>query len=141
PFVQSVTNPHPSFGGEDEETVEEARDRAPSTLRNRDRAVTVEDFGELAKQTPGASIKRAQAFPLLNPNFRLKRTGIEDTQSASQPRVRCGCKNATCGCNAIKEQEQGDDRTPQPEVPIPGALTVIVVPDGVAPDPMPTQGT
>src|SRR6266568_470703 len=109
PFVQSVTNPHPSFGGEDEETVEEARDRAPSTLRNRDRAVTVEDFAELAKQTPGAHIKRAQAFPLLNPNFRLVRSAA--------------------------------DGMPQAEVPIPGALTVIVVPDGVATNPMPTQGT
>jgi len=109
PALQGVTNPHPSFGGADEETVDAARDRAPSTLHNRDRAVTVDDFAEIAKQTPGANIKRAQAFALLNPNFRL-------TRSAA-------------------------DGMPEAEVPIPGAVTVIVVPDGTAPNPIPTPGT
>lgn len=108
-FIESVTNPHPSFGGADEETVDEASARAPSTLRNRDRAVTVEDFGAIAVRTPGAQIKRAQAFPLLNPNFRLLRSTT--------------------------------DGSPQAEVPIPGAVTVVVVPDSLSPQPIPTAGT
>ena len=109
PFIESVTNPHPSFGGADEETVDDASARAPSTLRNRDRAVTVEDFSAIAVETPGAQIKRAQAFPLLNPNFRLLRSAA--------------------------------DGMPKAEVPIPGAVTVVVVPDSLSAKPMPTAGT
>ena len=108
-FIESVTNPRPSFGGADEETVDEASARAPSTLRNRDRAVTVEDFAAIATQTPGAQIKRAQAFPLLNPNFRLLRSAA--------------------------------DGMPKAEVPIPGAVTVVVVPDSLSSRPIPTAGT
>jgi predicted phage baseplate assembly protein len=108
-FIESVTNPHPSFGGADEETVDEATARAPSTLRNRDRAVTVEDFSAIAVETPGAQIRRAQAFPLLNPNFRLLRSAA--------------------------------DGLPKAEVPIPGAVTVVVVPDSLSAQPIPTAGT
>jgi len=109
PFVQSVTNPHPSFGGADEETVQSARDRTPTRLRSRDRAVTPEDFESLAKGTPGAHIRRAQAFPLLNPNFRLVRSAA--------------------------------DGMPKAEVPIPGAVTVLVIPESLSEKPVPTEGT
>jgi hypothetical protein len=109
PFVQAVTNPHPSFGGADEESIEHAKARAPSTLRSAYRAVTVEDFAFLATETPGAHIRRAQAFPLLNPNFRLIRSAA--------------------------------DGMAQAQVPIPGAITVVVVPDSESNKPIPTQGT
>lgn len=109
PLIQSVTNAHPSFGGADEETVEAAQARTPNALRSRDRVVTTDDFEYLATATPGAHIKRAKAFPLLNPNFRLLR-------SAS-------------------------DGMPVAEVPIPGAVTVVVVPDSLLQKPIPTQGT
>ncbi len=52
--IQSVTNPSPSYGGADEETVQHAQDRAPMTLRTASRAVTTDDFAFLATQTPGA---------------------------------------------------------------------------------------
>lgn len=109
PFIQGVTNPHPSLGGADEESVEDAEERAPMTLRTGNRAVTVEDFAFLAKRTPGAQIQRAQAFPLLSPNFRLVRSAA--------------------------------DGMPQAQVPIPGAVTVVVVPSSQLPNPMPTPGT
>ena len=108
PFVQSVTNLRPSVGGQDEESVDEAEARAPMTLRTATRAVTGEDFAFLAQQTPGAQIKRAQAFPLLNPNFRVKRT--IDGQLTS-------------------------------EVPIPGAVTIVVIPESTLDKPIPSQGT
>ncbi len=108
PFVQAVTNPRPSYGGADEESIEDAKARAPNTLHSRDRAVTVEDFASLATETPAAHIKRAQAFPLLNPNFRLVRSA---------------------------------DGMAQAQVPIPGAITVVVVPDSEFDKPIPTQGT
>ena len=109
PNIQGVTNPVPSYGGADEETVQHAQDRAPMTLRTANRAVTADDFAFLATQTPGAQIARAQAFPLLNPNFRVKRSAI--------------------------------DGSAQIEAPIPGAVTVYVLPQSALPKPVPSEST
>jgi predicted phage baseplate assembly protein len=109
PFVQSVTNLRPSLGGQDEEDIATAQDRAPMLLRTANRAVTGDDFAFIAKETPGAQIARAQAFPLLNPNFRMKRPA--------------------------------GGGLPQAEVPIPGAVTIVVVPQSDLRMPMPTAGT
>jgi predicted phage baseplate assembly protein len=109
PFVTGVTNLMASYGGADEETVAAAQIRTPQVLRTANRAVTGEDFAFLAKETPGAQIARAQAFPLLNPNFRMRRSSV--------------------------------DGSPEVEVPVPGALTVVVVPESTDVMPMPTSGT
>lgn len=63
----AITNPFPSGGGQDEESLQDAKDRAPQTLRNRDRAVSVGDFESLAKQA--GNIKRTKALPLYHPGF------------------------------------------------------------------------
>lgn len=73
PYVDSVSNLSPSFGGQDEETVAEAKQRAPQTIKTRSRAVTAGDFEFLAKQTPGARIARAHAMPLHHPDYEPKR--------------------------------------------------------------------
>ena len=109
PGIQGVTNPIPSSGGADEESVEDAEDRAPMTLRTQNRAVTVGDFAFLAQQTPGAQIVRAQAFPLLNPNFRVLRSAV--------------------------------DGSAQVEAPIPGAVTVFVIPQSQQQPPTPNEAT
>ncbi|NLF65077.1 MAG: putative baseplate assembly protein [Chloroflexi bacterium] len=62
--VDSVTNVRPAQGGGDVESLEDVRLRAPHDLRMRDRAVTAEDFADLALQTPGVPIQRAYALPL-----------------------------------------------------------------------------
>jgi predicted phage baseplate assembly protein len=109
PFVSSVTNLRPSFGGADEESVAAAQVRTPQVLRTANRAVTGDDFAFIAKETPGAQIARAQAFPLLNPSFRMRRSTA--------------------------------DGTAQAEVPVPGAVTIVVVPESTEPMPMPSAGT
>lgn len=91
----AITNPFASAGGSEEETFEEVTDRAPRTLKARCRAVTPEDFEDLAKQA--GNVARAKALPLFHPDF--------------------------------------------PTVPVPGAVTVIVVPDSDAPNPTPNAGT
>jgi predicted phage baseplate assembly protein len=64
-----------AHSGRDEETLDEAKKRAPSSLRSRDRAVTAGDFEYLAAQA--ASIKRAKALPGFHPDFPyLKLPGI-----------------------------------------------------------------
>ena len=95
--VDSVTNQRPAFGGSDEETLDDAKARAPHALKSNDRAVTADDFEYMAVQTPGANIRRAKALPLTHPQF--------------------------------------------PDQPIPGVVTVIVIPDSDAPNPTPGQGT
>jgi predicted phage baseplate assembly protein len=53
PFVQSSRNPVPGNGGADAQTIEVTRQMAPVTVRTLDRAVTAQDFKELALTYPG----------------------------------------------------------------------------------------
>ena len=50
PYVSEVVNREAARGGVDGETVEEAKVRAPITLRAQDRAVTLRDYEELARR-------------------------------------------------------------------------------------------
>lgn len=83
--------------GRDEETLDDAKKRAPRSLRSRCRAVTADDYEFLAQQA--ASVRRAKALPLFHPDF--------------------------------------------PTVKVPGAVSVIVVPDApdAEPRPTPSDGT
>ncbi len=65
-----VTNPLPTTGGADDEPLEDALERIPGELRRRDRAVTPGDFRELALETPGADLVRAESLPLFHPPTR-----------------------------------------------------------------------
>ena len=64
-----VGNLDEAHDGRNEETLEEAMRRAPSSLRSRERAVTVADFEHLAEQA--ANVKRAKALPGFHPDFPL----------------------------------------------------------------------
>jgi hypothetical protein len=90
-----VANLLAAHSGRDEETLDEAKKRAPRSLKSRCRAVTAEDFEYLAMLA--ANVKRAKALPLFHPDF--------------------------------------------PGVKVPGVVTVIVVPDGDAPNSTPSDGT
>lgn len=61
-YVEAVTNPLPAEGGADRESVNEAKDRAPYTIKSRDRAVTSEDFEMLALRA-STSLARAKCVP------------------------------------------------------------------------------
>jgi hypothetical protein len=61
-YIDSVTNPLPATGGSDRESVEEAKTRAPFTIKSRDRAVTAEDFEMLALRASTA-LARAKCVP------------------------------------------------------------------------------
>jgi predicted phage baseplate assembly protein len=50
PFVASVENRHPARGGVDGEEIDNAKVRGPMALRTGNRAVTLEDYEELARQ-------------------------------------------------------------------------------------------
>jgi Baseplate J-like protein len=65
PYVDSVTNPVTAAGGADPERIENLIDRAPRQIRHGDRAVTIEDYEDLAIEASPA-VARAKCFPLLN---------------------------------------------------------------------------
>jgi hypothetical protein len=62
-----IMNPVASRGGSETETVDQARRRVPMILRHQNRAVTAEDFRELAALTPGVTVGRAEVLPLYRP--------------------------------------------------------------------------
>lgn len=97
PGLDQVTNHYPAENGADEEPIEDTKQRAPKELKARDRAVTVQDFEFLARQTPGVRVRRAHALALHHPQF--------------------------------------------PGVKVPGAITVVVIPESDNARPMPSEGT
>ncbi len=62
PFVSEVYNRRPAQGGIAAETIAEAMQRGPLALRSRDRAVTAEDYEELALAA-APSIARVRCVP------------------------------------------------------------------------------
>jgi predicted phage baseplate assembly protein len=110
-YVDSVTNLRPATGGRDEETIAEASDRAPAVIRTQYRAVTADDFADLAKMTPGVEIVRAYALAAHHPTLSVTRA-----QSAA------GSGEST-------------------DVPFPGLVTVLVIPRSTDLKPVPTPAT
>ncbi len=65
PFIDTVTNPEAATGGADAQTLDELTQLGPRTVRHGGRAVTFEDYEDLAMQaTP--EVARAKAVPLIN---------------------------------------------------------------------------
>ena len=80
PYVESVTNSVGAFGGSDPEEIDFAVERGASTVRHRNRAVTTEDYEDLARLA-SAEVARAWSIPLrdlaLDPNSDLgRRPGV-----------------------------------------------------------------
>ncbi|HEY6659991.1 MAG TPA: putative baseplate assembly protein [Pyrinomonadaceae bacterium] len=166
PFVESVTNLRPAVGGQDEETVDHAKLRAPESIRTRSRAVTGEDFEFLAKQTPGARIRRAKALALRHPDLEPTLATAPEKKSGSSC-TKCDCSGcggcarrhdprsyvkatqASCGCSQTRTTAStcGDMGTrkevPHTLVPVPGVVTIVVVPDVLKDDlkPIPSADT
>lgn len=66
PGVDRVENRRPALGGVAGESVEQAKQRGPMLLRTRDRAVTAEDYEELALRA-APSIARVRCVPATTP--------------------------------------------------------------------------
>lgn len=64
PYVASVTNPEPAYGGRNEESIEEAGLRTAQELRTNDRAVTPQDFEDIVKKSNPLSVAKVKAVPV-----------------------------------------------------------------------------
>jgi hypothetical protein len=65
----TVTNPIPTWGASNAETVPEAERRIPEEVRHREVAASKEDFEKLVARVPGVEVGRAEVLPLLNPDL------------------------------------------------------------------------
>jgi predicted phage baseplate assembly protein len=65
-----VEQPLATEGGGDSETLAEAERRIPALLRHRDRAVTSDDYRQLAADTPGVRLGRVELLPKFKPQQR-----------------------------------------------------------------------
>jgi predicted phage baseplate assembly protein len=62
PYVATVTNRRPATGGVDGETLDNAKVRGPIVMRNRGRAVTAEDYEQLAREA-APEVARVRCAP------------------------------------------------------------------------------
>lgn len=63
PFIDKVTNYDAASGGAEAEVLDSLINRAPRTIRHRDRAVTIEDYEDLA-MLASPEVARARCIPL-----------------------------------------------------------------------------
>ncbi|AKJ02892.1 putative phage baseplate assembly protein [Archangium gephyra] len=67
PAGLKVTNPLPTWGGADAETVREGEKQITRHLQHRDRLVSVRDFETLTLRTPGVAVGRVDVLPAFHP--------------------------------------------------------------------------
>jgi uncharacterized phage protein gp47/JayE len=72
--IDSLTNAAPAAGGADAESMASMRTNIPRSLRALDRAVTLQDYADLAVQVPG--VAKAAAGAVLNTNVSLAILGF-----------------------------------------------------------------
>lgn len=102
--IRSATNVRAAHDGSDAEPMETVKLRAPHDLRNLKRAMSADDFGEIALQTPGVSLHRAYAIGRkavdANQNLFTKDGAVtlvvlpknnEDTPQPSEAQLRAIC--------------------------------------------------
>lgn len=67
-----VTNPVPTWGGTEGESVAQAEQRIPGVIRHRNRLVTHQDIREIVLAAPGVSVGRLDVLPNVNPRQPLQ---------------------------------------------------------------------
>ncbi len=63
----TVQQPTDATGGADSETLDQAEQRIPATLRHQERAVTATDYKDLVQEMPGNGVARVEVLPLFKP--------------------------------------------------------------------------
>ncbi len=69
PAGYKVTNPIRTWGGDDAQDTASAEKGVSRYVQHRDRLVSVQDFEEITRQTPGVDLGRVSVLPLFDPNY------------------------------------------------------------------------
>jgi hypothetical protein len=70
------SNPVPTWGGDDGESVTDAERRIPLHLKHQDRAVSTDDFREIVPQTPGIALGRMEVLASYHPDIGSPAPGV-----------------------------------------------------------------
>lgn len=65
----AASNPVPTWGGADAETVAYGEKQVPRVIQHRERLVTADDFRTIAWRTPGVAIGRIEVLPACHPDI------------------------------------------------------------------------
>lgn len=82
PYVGAVTNVEPASGGADREAVDRVKERGPRVLRHRGRAVTAEDFEDLALMASPAVARAKAVTPHFSPSEQAGNPGTPPVDDA-----------------------------------------------------------
>jgi hypothetical protein len=110
-----VTNPGAATGGSDEESIEDAKRRAPQLLRNRYRAVTAEDYEYLAQEA-STDVAIVRCLP---PRLHQRRHPTSDYWKKGDPWTFAGIDRSPGNVTVIiiPKHESGEKQgRPQPTV-------------------------
>ncbi|MDQ1706027.1 MAG: hypothetical protein QOF18_2393 [Frankiaceae bacterium] len=83
PFVDRVANVRPSVGGVDAESVEDAKQRGPLTIRTGQRAVTAGDFERLTRETT-TEVARARCLAATTPGAPVRVLVVPEVRTAPE---------------------------------------------------------
>ncbi|MBV8901875.1 MAG: putative baseplate assembly protein [Verrucomicrobia bacterium] len=72
----TVSNPLPTQGGTDGESLDQAEMRIPLYLQHKDRAVSAADFTDIVESVPGINLGRVEVIPLLLPDSGVTVPGV-----------------------------------------------------------------
>lgn len=80
-----VTNPLPTWGGDNGQSVTDAERSIPKYLQNGGRAVSQQDFKDIVERTPGINLGRVEVLPVSEPGVVTLLVIPIDTQKPEAP--------------------------------------------------------
>ncbi|MBW4635559.1 MAG: putative baseplate assembly protein [Iphinoe sp. HA4291-MV1] len=125
PFINSVINLEPAGGGADREAIERVKERGPKVLRHRGRAVTVQDFEDLAYEA-SPDVGRVKAIAPNQIEQVTNNTPTLDSLNPLDPKLWLDPK---------KSDPKLDEHNKVQNV---GQVTLLIVPNSSAPQPVPS---
>jgi hypothetical protein len=78
-----INNPIPTTGGTLGETTADGERRIPQVIRHQERLVTMQDFRDITRRTPGVDVGRVEVLPLFKPGTTLAGAESEPLLSAA----------------------------------------------------------
>jgi hypothetical protein len=125
PYIEKVTNLEAAGGGTEQESIDRVKERGPKFLRHRDRAVTIQDFEDLAYEA-SPDVARAKAIA---PTFKQKSKDQKDNRfNPLDPNLWLDHKTP----NLDNHNKAKADNA--------GQIRILIVPRTTAPQPVPSLG-
>ncbi|MEG4166553.1 MULTISPECIES: putative baseplate assembly protein [unclassified Microcoleus] len=127
PYIEKVTNLEAAGGGTEQESIDRVKERGPKFLRHRDRAVTIQDFEDLAYEAL-PDVARAKAIA---PTFKQK------SQEQKDNRFDPLDPNLWLDPNTRNPNLDNHNKAKADNA---GQIRILIVPRTTAPQPVPSLG-